>query len=54
MNGICHELWLDDNVIPERIGLPIDNIVWKHKRRIAWYRIEDGVGIYLWTRNDEE
>ncbi len=58
MNGVCHELWVPDGcgTTPSRIGLPIDNTMTfsRHKRRIAWYRIEYGEGIYLWTRDDIE
>ncbi len=59
MNGVCHELWVPDgcNIMPSKIGLPIDNdipgVTLKIKR-IAWYRIECGEGIYLWTRDDVE
>ncbi len=54
MHNVCHELWFEYAGIPERIGLPIDNTVLGYKRRIAWYRISCGAGIYMWTKDDEK
>ena len=56
MDDVCYELWVPDgcNVIPSRIGLPIDNTVLGYKRRIAWYKIAHGRGFYLYTKDDEE
>ncbi len=54
MNGVCHELWFEYAGIPERIGLVVDDTVSEYERKISWYRIECGEGIYLWTRDDVE
>ncbi len=55
MNGVCHELWVERGcVTPDRIGLVVDDTVSEYERKIAWYRIECGEGIYLWTRDDVE
>ncbi len=54
MNGVCHELWVERGyVTPDRIGLVVDDSVSEYERRIAWYRISHGTGIYLWTTDDE-
>lgn len=54
MHNVCHELWFEYAGIPERIGLPIDNTVLGCKRRIAWYKISHGRGIYTGIKDDEK
>ncbi len=51
MNGVCHELWVSD-VIPERIGLVVDDVAPECERKIAWYKVSRGRGIFLWTAED--
>ncbi len=50
MDGVCHELWLENNVMPERVGLPVDEMVPEHERKIAWYKVSPGKGVYLYTK----
>ena len=50
MNGVCHELWIESNVMPEKIGLPIEG----EPNAIAWYDIFHGEGLYICTLEDKD
>ena len=55
MNGVCHELWVECNVMPDKVGLIVDDTVTfsRRKRRIAWYEVRGGLGIFLYAMEEE-